>query len=103
MAFDLHKWILQNPEEYFDTKKGLSYLEELALIAERFGMSKEDALKEIVHAVYITGVKQEALFESIVFGYWKYLNEEELQYVDYNCDGTPIETDDDDECEDPPF
>ena len=33
-------------------KDGLSYNEELECIAKRFGMTQEQALKEIIHDIY---------------------------------------------------
>lgn len=87
--------------EYFGTKEGLTYEEELTLIADRFEMTKEEALKTVVHTVYITGVYRSALRESIEVGFSKLLDDECIRSAGCNCDGTPIE--EDEEVEDVPF
>ena len=88
--------------EYFGTKEGLTYEEELTLIAERFEMTKEEVLKTVVHAVYITGVYDSYLREAIEIGFSQLLDDEEIRSMGYNCDGTPIEEDEEDE-DDVPF
>ncbi len=100
MAFE---HIPMTTEEYFDTKEGLAYEEELALIADRFGMTKEEALKAVVHAVYITGVGHSTLRESIEVGFSKLLDDECIRSTGCNCDGTPIENDDIEGCIEPLF
>lgn len=90
-------------EEYFGTKDGLPYEEELALIAERFEMTEEEALKAVVHAVYITGIVHSVLRESIEIGFSKLLDDECIRSMGCNCDGTPIEIDDAEDCIETPF
>ncbi len=85
-------------EEYFNTKDGLTQEEELARIANRFGTTKEETLKAVVHAVYITGIGHDALCESIEVGFSKLLDEECIRSTGCNCDGTPIENDDIEDC-----
>lgn len=93
--------------KYFGTKEGLTYEEELTLIADRFEMTKAEALKTVVHAVYITGVYRSVLCESIKVGFSKLLDDECIRSAGstiFNCDGTPIEEDEEDEeVEDVPF
>ncbi len=99
MAFE---HIPMTREEYFGTKEGLAYEEELALIADRFEMTKEEALKVVVHAVYITGIGRSTLRKSIEVGFSKLLDDECIRSTGCNCDGTPIE-EDIEEVEDVPF
>lgn len=89
-------------KEYFGTKDGLAYEEELALIADRFETTEEEVLKIVVHAVYITGIWRDALREAIEAGSSILSEEECIRSIGCNCDGTPIEEDNED-VEDPLF
>lgn len=64
-------------------------------------MAKEEALKTVVHAVYITGIGRSALREAIDVGFSKLSDDECIRGAGCNCDGTPIE--EDEEVEDVPF
>ena len=87
--------------EYFGTKEGLTYEEELTLIAERFEMTKEEVLKTVVHAVYITGVYRSVLREAIEIGFSKLLDDECIMMSRvFNCDGSLAEEDEEDEEDD---
>ena len=44
----------------------LSYEEELALVVERFGDSKQQTLKSIIHVVYKSGISFGALHERLL-------------------------------------
>ena len=47
-------------------KDGLSYNEELECIAKRFGMTQEQALKNIIHDIYISEVTLSEFKDAIV-------------------------------------
>lgn len=70
-------------------REGLSYKEELELVAKRFGMTEEQTLKNIIHEVYTDGVTLIGLKTAIVLvGDY----EEESSYVEcyYNADGNLV-------------
>lgn len=47
-------------------KKGLSYNEELELVAKRFDMTEEQAIKNIIHEIYMGGVNLLGLTTALV-------------------------------------
>lgn len=61
-------------------KEGLSYEDELRLVAGRFEMTEDQAMKSIIHEIYMSGVN--------VYGL-KAL--EIIDECDYNGDGSPVE------------
>ncbi len=82
-------------------KEGLTYKEELALLAKRFQMTETQTKELLVHTAYITGAMNQLRFRDA-------LEREFSAYVDecdcnYNCDGSTIEDECNDYEEEPPF
>ena len=82
-------------------KEGLTYKEELELLAKRFEMTEMQTTEFITHIAYITGVMNQPRYRDV-------LEREFANYVDecdcdYNCDGSPIEDEYDEDEEEPPF
>ena len=68
-------------------KDGFSYNEQLECIAKRFGMTQEQALKEIIHEIYTSSVTFTGLQTAmILIGYY----EEKSSFVEYDADGRII-------------
>ena len=66
---------------------GLSYKEKLECIAKRFGMTQEQALKEIIHEIYTSSVTFTGLQTAmILIGYY----EEKSSFVEYDSVGNVI-------------
>jgi len=64
-------------------KDGLSYNEELECIAKRFGMTQEQALKNIIHDIYISEVTLSEFKDAIVL-IWDNNHDE---CVEFDIDG----------------
>lgn len=57
---------LKTVTDFEIVQKGLSYNEELELVAKRFGMTEEQALKSIIHEIYTSGVNFLGLTTALV-------------------------------------
>lgn len=84
------------------TCEGLTCKEELEQLTERFEMTKSQVLKSIIHDIYITGIRHENLQKTLDRAFAKEFDE---SFLDYNCDGSPIENyiEDDEYDNTPPF
>ena len=65
---------------------GLSYKEKLECIAKRFGMTQEQALKNIIHDIYISEVTLSEFKDAIVLIWDNNLDE----CVEFDIDGNVI-------------
>lgn len=88
-----------NDNDFRIVREGLSYPKELEFVAKRFGMSEEEAIKSIIHSIYMSGVTQCGLEKAFALLY----NYDDFNSQDCNCDGTPIEDEDETFDDDPPF
>lgn len=81
-------------------QEGLSYQDELELVAKRFGMTKKQTIKSIIHYIYMSGLNLNDLEKAFALFY----NDAEFNSLDYNCDGTTTVEDDSEMFnEEPPF
>lgn len=70
-------------------KEGLTYKEELGLLAKRFGMTETETIERVIHDVYISGIEQAQLAEALDKSFSKFVDIEDNCF--YNGDGSRLE------------